>query len=781
MIVDLRSAACSAAKPRSIGCVNDEGPGDAPMTPPARRPEAERWLRIKSVCLEALERGEPERTAFVDRACAGDSELRAEVLSLLAAERAAASFGETPAAVVLDARAPLEPAAPRLAAGTRLGPYELTAFISAGGMGEVYRARHTVLGRDVAIKTLCARLGSADAPRRLIREARHASALHHPNICTIHEVGEADGRPFIVMEYVGGMPLNEIVRADAPPLEKALALGVQIADALEHAHLHGIVHRDLKSSNVVVDDAGRPVVLDFGLARRLVQDGSALTASMVTVSGELAGTLSHMAPEVLTGGEADARTDVWSLGVLLYELTTGKLPFQGRTLFETSSAILHDPPCPHHRRLPLPVRLVLERCLAKDPAARYQRAAHVRGALDAIRRRRAWPLSGRLLLSNIRRTPYRIAMPALLLLAVASTAPWLARRHGAATSPGSASAADMAGLLVVDGGLTRSGAERQLEAALRSGPQAEPISADVFDLYMRGRQALTRFDAGRYGEARDYFVQALARAPAHGPIHAWLSFVYTCLGNAREAGHHAQVALELAPDLPETHVSLGLVRHFYERDAGAEEAYRQAIRLDPGHAAAYHELSMLLLRSGRFEEARIEAQKALYLAPVSAQFQSGLAEVHLFSGRFDEAIAAAERALRLEPNWVFAHWALGLAHRQQGSYERAAEALRAAVQLGCDCENYLANVYAVAGQREAAQQLLAGFERRWSEAGDPRAAFDIALVHAGWGNRAEALAWLERSVAPGRRMLYLRIDPTLQALHAEPRFQALVRAARHPS
>lgn len=767
--------------PRPVDYVND-GPADRVTAPPTRHaPEVERWRRIKSVFLEALEHAEPERTAFVARACAGDVDLQAEVLSLLSSERAAGGFAETPAAAILEAGAPLEGGGPSLEPGARLGPYELTAFISAGGMGEVYRARDTVLGRDVAIKILCARLAGAGAERRLIREARNASALQHPNICTIFEVGEAGGTPFIAMEYVDGEPLSRMVRDSPPALEDALSLGVQIADALEHAHCHGVVHRDLKSSNVVVDGAGRPVVLDFGLARRVVEDAGGLAASTATFGGELAGTLSHMAPEVLTGGEADVRSDVWSLGVLLYELTTGMLPFQGRTSFETSSAILHRRPRPIRGRLPLSLRFVLERCLAKDPDARYQRAAQVRDALAAIQRRRAWPLVGRLPVFPLPRTRSGVALVALLLFAVSGSVRWMAGSFEEARASGRASAGGMAGLPLVNNVLPGFTSGWQREATPGMGGGAEPVDPDVFDLYMRGRQALTRFDSGRYGEARDYFAQALARAPAYGPIHAWISFVYACLGDASQAQRHAQMALELAPELPETHVSLGLVRHLYEGDAGAEEAYREAIRLDAGHAAAYHELSMLLMRSGRLEEALFEARKALYLAPVSAQFQSGLAEVHLFSGRYAEAIEAAERALRLEPNWVFAHWALGLTYRQLGDYERAAEALRAAIQLGCDCENYLANVYALSGQRDDAQRLLAAFEQQWDRTGSPRAAFDMALVYAGWGNRADALAWLERSLAPGRRMLYLRIDPTLRELHEEPRFQALVGAARHPS
>jgi TolB-like protein len=248
----------------------------------------------------------------------------------------------------------------------------------------------------------------------LIREARHASILAHPNICTIHEVGEAQDIPFIVMEYVAGRRLSDLIRDQLPTLQDVLTWGMQIADAPEHAHGRGTVHRDLKSSNIVITADGRPIVLDFGLARRLPADGET-RESTLTANDALPGTLSHMAPEVLLGGQPDTRSEVWALGVVLYELLTGELPFQGRTSYETSSSILESPPRPLGGRIPLALRLVIERCLLKYPDARYQTASDVYAALDAVRRRRAWPLVGPLLISVRRRTVRMVAALVVLL------------------------------------------------------------------------------------------------------------------------------------------------------------------------------------------------------------------------------------------------------------------------------------------------------------------------------------------------------------------------------
>ena len=374
---------------------------------------SEQWARVKALFLQALDLPESARPAFLDQACGAEPALRREVESLLASHAAAGDFGETPAAAMLP---PLtdQSNTRRLEPGARLGAYEVTDFIAAGGMGEVYRARHTVLGRDVAIKILPSNQSDEASARRLIREARNAAVLSHPAICTIHEIGESPDGPFIVMEYVPGRLLSDLLRDGVPTPDAALRYGIQIAEALSHAHQHGIVHRDLKSSNIIITGDDRPVILDFGLAKRLAGGDEAYETTL-TAAHVLAGTLSHMAPEVLLGGQPDVRSDVWALGVVLYELVNGELPFQGRTAYETSSAILENQPRRSRKSVPLALRLVIERCLMKEPAARYQHAADVHAALDAIRRRRSWPLVGPLLIAA---RPRQLRVAAALVLLV---------------------------------------------------------------------------------------------------------------------------------------------------------------------------------------------------------------------------------------------------------------------------------------------------------------------------------------------------------------------------
>jgi serine/threonine-protein kinase len=272
--------------------------------------------------------------------------------------------------------------------GQTLGHYRVVEKVGEGGMGVVYRAHDERLGRDVALKVLPSELVSNKAAReRLLDEAQTVSSLNHPHICTIHEVGEAGGLAYIVMEYVEGLSLSEATPREGLPIETAVRYAAQIADALAHSHQRGIVHRDLKSSNVVITPESRVKVLDFGLARRLPLKGpDADTRSDLSLEEgrEIAGTLAYLAPEVLRGEAANEQSDIWALGVILYEMATGAKPFQGETEFAHSTAILRDPPAPLPANFPTGLGAVIQRCLAKELPERYQRASELLAALQAI-------------------------------------------------------------------------------------------------------------------------------------------------------------------------------------------------------------------------------------------------------------------------------------------------------------------------------------------------------------------------------------------------------------
>ncbi|HEY7500337.1 MAG TPA: protein kinase [Vicinamibacterales bacterium] len=272
--------------------------------------------------------------------------------------------------------------------GETLGQYRIDARLGSGGMGVVYRAHDERLHRIVALKLIGTeqRGSTPDERNRLLAEARAASHLNHPHICTVYEVGEIGGRAFIAMEFVEGRSLAELIPDDGLPAETTRRYGEQIAAALGHAHERGVIHRDLKTANVAINASGSAKVLDFGLARRAGQgivDGATQSIDMIE-PGMLAGTLAYIPPEVLLGQGADARGDIWALGVVLYEMSTGRLPFQGRTEFDLTAAILRSAPQPFPAHVPAVLRSIVLRCLAKEPAQRYQRAGEVRAALEAI-------------------------------------------------------------------------------------------------------------------------------------------------------------------------------------------------------------------------------------------------------------------------------------------------------------------------------------------------------------------------------------------------------------
>ncbi|HXH50356.1 MAG TPA: protein kinase [Terriglobia bacterium] len=348
--------------------------------------ETERWTEIEQLYHAALELDESERPAFLAKACAGDESLRREVESLLESDAQAGSFIESPAievaarSMAADDRLPGSSTS-ALEIGSTVSHYRLLTNLGRGGMGIVYRARDTQLGRDTALKFLPEEfLQDAQKLERFRREAWAASALNHPNICTIYEIGEHGGRVFIAMEMVEGKTLAEKVKKGPLPIEEALATSRQVADALEEAHEHNIVHRDLKPANVMVTAKGRVKILDFGLAklvREVEPDAPTEESLFLTQAGAVMGTVPYMAPEQLRGEPVDARTDLYALGELMYEMATGRRPFPESQTNRLISAILTQTPrrpSELNPKIPEEFEAITLKAMEKEPAKRYQSA-----------------------------------------------------------------------------------------------------------------------------------------------------------------------------------------------------------------------------------------------------------------------------------------------------------------------------------------------------------------------------------------------------------------------
>ena len=354
--------------------------------------DPQRWQRVKEIFQGALERKGAEREAFLTECC--DDDLRAEVESLLRSYEVAGSFMESPA--VAQAADSLAGAEQKLTPGQRVKHYQIVNLIGEGGMGEVYLATDTILGRRVALKVLPDYVRTdADRLRRFTQEARAASRLNHPNVCVVHEIGETDdGRPFIAMEYVEGVTLRQRLKNQALKLGDVLDIAIQVAEALTAAHETGIVHRDIKPENIMIRPEGYVKILDFGLAKLTERHKGVLQTTMSTLlfqstPGTVIGTAAYMSPEQARGVAVDERTDIWGLGVVLYEMASGNPPFTGETATDVVVAIVEkeQPPISRHvEGIPNELERIVKKALRKDRNERYQIVKELAIDLRSLRR-----------------------------------------------------------------------------------------------------------------------------------------------------------------------------------------------------------------------------------------------------------------------------------------------------------------------------------------------------------------------------------------------------------
>jgi eukaryotic-like serine/threonine-protein kinase len=356
---------------------------------------SERWERMKQILEDVLKLAPERRAAFLDSACGGDADLRREVESLIAShEEAGSGFLGVAAAQALDITLDLPPAASR--ASESVGPYKIIEEIGRGGMGIVYKAEDTRLHRFVALKFLPEEVSRNPLSlARFRREAQAASALNHPNICTVYDIGQHDNTNYLVMELLEGQTLAQRLNKGSLPPDRVVQYGIEVADALDTAHRRGIVHRDLKPGNIFVTARGECKVLDFGLAKvdeRSTPDAHTAAETrkeLLTTPGVAMGTVAYMSPEQTRGEELDSRTDIFSLGSVLYEMATGRLAFPGKTSGMVFKAILDETPPPPTEVNPMtPARLdeIVSKALEKDRDLRYQHAADIRADLTRLKR-----------------------------------------------------------------------------------------------------------------------------------------------------------------------------------------------------------------------------------------------------------------------------------------------------------------------------------------------------------------------------------------------------------
>jgi eukaryotic-like serine/threonine-protein kinase len=666
--------------------------------------------------------------------------------------------------------------------GRMLRQYLITERVGEGGMGVVWKARDTSLDRDVALKVLPPDEGgiSAHSRERFSREAKAASALNHPNIITIYEINSADGVDFIAMEYVRGQTLAALLAGGPLPIDQGLRYAFQITDAVGRAHGAGIVHRDLKPGNIMVTDDGLVKILDFGLAKIAASSEQASDVSTqiaLTEVGSTMGTVGYMSPEQAIGGAVDARSDVFSVGVILYEMLTGVRPFAAESKLDILQK-LHfvDPPSVRSLRphTPPEVAAIVSRSLAKKPADRYSNLTEVAAALRIVRSAstaESWtaPPQERSVEQRptvrTRATRYAMALGVGAMLIAGSAA--LVWRSGDAGIPAPPSESaevsssdapepydltrEAAALLVrqdKEGNVDR--AITLLDRALSRDKTYALAYAHLSDAYLRKHQ--TNPDAQWLVQARQAAEQATQLTPDLAAGWQALGFVHLQSGERRDAERALRKAADLDPVNPLPHVGLGMTFLAENRDAEAEAALRQAVQLGPDEWRTHGELAQFYFRRVRYAEAISAWEAALRLTPDNVLVLRNLGAAYYLAGRPDEAASILQRALEVRPS-ASTYTNLGTIRFFQGRYTEAVDAFEKAVDLGANNYQFWGNLgdgyrWAPGRRNEAASAYRRAGDLIQQQIAQKPEDADLRTRHALYlvkmGDRAAALQEVER-------------------------------------
>ena len=799
-----------------------------------------------------------------------------------------------------------------LTGGQKLGHYKILSAIGAGGMGEVYLVQDTKLDRKVALKILPPEFAEdADRMSRFVREAKSVSALNHPNIITIHEIGVSDGTHFIATEFIEGETLHSNLKKQSLNLKSVLEMTIQVVSALDAAHRAGIVHRDIKPENVMIRPDGVVKILDFGIAKLssppVVASGSSEDATAIkpqsTSPGMIVGTANYMSPEQAKGKDIDARSDIFSFGIVFYEMLTGRRAFEGETALESISSILKDEPQPISRILPeIPneIERIVNKTLRKDRDERYQTAKDLlidlkdakhdlefqnkleRTVSPARAESKTQILQTTTLeeinqtitnqtVSNKPKTKYLlIGLLSLIILAggffgykylsptrqIESIAvmPFVNESGNADNeylSDGMTEtlisnlsqlpnlnvkarssvfrykgkeidlrkiAAELNVQAILTGRIAQRGEQlilnlelvdaqtenviwsetytrkqsdlvslqseiaRDVSNKLRaklSGAEQNQIAknyttnTEAYQLYLRGRFYWNKNTPENSQKAIELFNQAIAIDPNYALAYAGIADAYPLLSFPAKAKEAALKALSLDNNLAEAHSAFGRILLDYDYDfAAAEREFKTAIELNPNYPTVHHRYGILLSFLGRHEEAFAEYRRALELDPLSLIINGAYGNRLIFARRYDEAIAQLKKTLELDANFLAAHLSLDLVYQIKGNYAESIEER--------------AKVSELLGNPQEAGQIRESFAKggwegflRYST-GDRRPAkqpaYATATFHAALGEKDKAFAELNKSYENREPlMIVLKVDPRLDPLRSDPRFQELLR------